>query len=113
MGKGKSIYCPLGQKKKKRRVESPRGSAIVVARVETSQAQYVKNRLEELEVALQQAGAGSNNPTGQGRDDAIADLSHGNNRGSDELPQIHTDEDDDNDNHDYETHADAAVVPNI
>ncbi|KAH9816134.1 hypothetical protein DFH28DRAFT_927485 [Melampsora americana] len=61
MGKGKKIECPLdgGTKKKRRTQPEPQGSVIITGRVEASEAQYVNNRIKEIEQALVEAGHGN------------------------------------------------------
>ncbi|KAH9807995.1 hypothetical protein DFH28DRAFT_911683 [Melampsora americana] len=51
--KGTAVQCPLGVAPKKRRVKNvAEGSAIIVDKVEASEAQYVNDRLIEIDQAL-------------------------------------------------------------
>ncbi|KAH9806654.1 hypothetical protein DFH28DRAFT_824919, partial [Melampsora americana] len=61
MGKGKKIECPLGggAKKKRRTQPEPQGAAIVADQLVASDAEYVNNRIEEIEQALVVAGHGN------------------------------------------------------
>ncbi|EGG08491.1 uncharacterized protein MELLADRAFT_84665 [Melampsora larici-populina 98AG31] len=59
--KGTSVPCPFGSKpKKKRNIPAAEGSGIIVAAVQSSEAQYVKDQIEALALALEQAGNVSN-----------------------------------------------------
>ncbi|KAH9809268.1 hypothetical protein DFH28DRAFT_1086476 [Melampsora americana] len=58
--KGNSIPCPLGQShQKKRKPPAAEGSGIIVAAVQNSEGRYVNDRIQALELALEQAGNGT------------------------------------------------------
>ncbi|KAH9820353.1 hypothetical protein DFH28DRAFT_1079760 [Melampsora americana] len=55
--KGNSIPCPLGgSQQKRRKPPAAEGSGIIVAAVQNSEGRYVKERIQALELALEQAG---------------------------------------------------------
>ncbi|KAH9816909.1 hypothetical protein DFH28DRAFT_927102 [Melampsora americana] len=59
--KGNSVPCPFGRDKKKRHAKSAAEvSGIILEAVQTSKAQYVNDRIVELELALDQVGNGPN-----------------------------------------------------
>ncbi|KAH9808154.1 hypothetical protein DFH28DRAFT_1088074 [Melampsora americana] len=59
--KGDSVPCPFGRGKKKRHAKpAAEGSGIILEAVQTSEAQYVNDRIVELELALDQVGNGPN-----------------------------------------------------
>ncbi|KAH9809639.1 hypothetical protein DFH28DRAFT_1133000 [Melampsora americana] len=80
MGKGMKIECPLGgsAKKKRRTQPDPQGAAIVAGEVEASDAQYVNNRIKEIEKALLEAGQGNDMQVDGPPANAINDANHPN-----------------------------------
>ncbi|KAH9806974.1 hypothetical protein DFH28DRAFT_1090374 [Melampsora americana] len=75
MGKrGNTLPCPSGgNQKKKRTITAAEGSGIIVGAVQASEAQYMNDWIEELELALAQAGNVLNGPVVE-EVDAPADL---------------------------------------
>ncbi|KAH9813473.1 hypothetical protein DFH28DRAFT_896641 [Melampsora americana] len=80
MGKGIKIDCPLGgsAKKKRRTQPEPQGAAIVAGEVEASDAQYVNNRIKEIEQAVLEVGQGNEMQVDGPHENAINHPNHPN-----------------------------------
>ncbi|KAH9813458.1 hypothetical protein DFH28DRAFT_896569 [Melampsora americana] len=50
--KGRTIQCPLGPSKKKRKQDAPEGLAQVVAELQANESRWVQNRVGQLEQAI-------------------------------------------------------------